>query len=56
MEALGYAPTIAFTPGVNKKLDKQLRRGYYIVVHPRDEKMFEFQAGNRWKSYLGRKN
>jgi hypothetical protein len=56
MEALGYAPTIAFTPGVNKELDKQPSRRYDVIIHPRDEKMFEFQAGNRWKSYLGRKN
>jgi hypothetical protein len=56
MEALGYASTIAFTPGVNKELDKQPSWRYHIITYPMDEKMLEFQAGNGWKSYFGRKN
>jgi hypothetical protein len=56
MEALDYASTIAFTPRVNKSLDKQPARRYHVSVHPRDEEMFKFQAGNRWKSNSGPRN
>jgi hypothetical protein len=56
MEALGYVPIKVFTPGVNKKLDKQPTRRYHAILHPGDEKMFELQADNRWKLYSGPKN
>jgi len=56
MEALGYVLIKVFAHGVNKKIDKQPAWRYHAIIHPRDEKMFEFQAVNRWKLSSGLKN